>query len=32
VVKDTVRLVAGRFVTPADGRDLIEEAARADVP
>jgi alpha/beta hydrolase family protein len=32
VAKDTVRLVAGRFITAYDGLDLIREAAQADVP
>jgi hypothetical protein len=32
VVKDTARLVAGRYITGYDGLDLIREAAQADVP
>ena len=32
VVKDTARLVAGRYITAYDGLDLIREAAQADVP
>jgi hypothetical protein len=32
VVKDTARLVAGRFITADDGLDIIREAAQADVP
>jgi Alpha/beta hydrolase domain len=32
VVKDTVRLVAGRYITAYDGRDIIREAVQADVP
>jgi hypothetical protein len=32
VTLDVLRLVAGRFITVADGLDLIAEAARADVP
>jgi hypothetical protein len=32
VIKDTVRLVAGRYITRYDGLDIIREAARADVP
>jgi hypothetical protein len=32
VVKDTVRLVAERYITAYDGRDIIREAAQADVP
>jgi hypothetical protein len=32
VVKDTAKLVAGRFITGYDGLDLIREAAQEDVP
>jgi hypothetical protein len=32
VVKDTAKLVAGRYITAYDGLDLIREAAQADVP
>ena len=32
VTLDVLRLVAGRYITVADGLDLITEAARADVP
>ena len=32
VIKDTARLVAGRYITGYDGLDLIREAAQADVP
>jgi hypothetical protein len=32
VVRDTARLVAGRYVTAYDGLDLIREAAQAPVP
>ena len=32
VVKDTAKLVAGRYITGYDGLDLIREAAAADVP
>ena len=32
VVKDTARLVAGRYITAYDGLDLIREAAQKDVP
>jgi hypothetical protein len=32
VVKDTAKLVAGRFITADDGLELIREAAQADVP
>ena len=32
VVKDTARLVAGRFITADDGLELIREAAQANVP
>ena len=32
VVKDTARLVAGRYITAYDGLDLIREAAPANVP
>jgi hypothetical protein len=32
VVKDTARLVAGRYITYYDGLDIIREAAQADVP
>jgi hypothetical protein len=32
VIKDTARLVAGRYTTGYDGLDLIREAAQADVP
>jgi hypothetical protein len=32
VVKDVVRLVAGRYITAPDGTRLIEEAAHAEVP
>jgi hypothetical protein len=32
VVRDTARLVAGRYITGYDGLDLIREAAQADVP
>ena len=32
VVKDTARLVAGRYITGYDGLDLIREAAQKDVP
>jgi hypothetical protein len=32
VVKDTARLVAGRYITAYDGLDLIREAAQANVP
>jgi hypothetical protein len=32
VTLDVIRLVAGRYITVADGLDLIAEAARADVP
>ncbi|HEX6698550.1 MAG TPA: alpha/beta hydrolase domain-containing protein [Solirubrobacteraceae bacterium] len=32
VVKDTARLVAGRYITAYDGLDLIREAAQADIP
>jgi Alpha/beta hydrolase domain len=32
VVKDTARLVAGRYITGYDGLDLIREAAQANVP
>src|SRR4051812_14433996 len=32
VVKDTAKLVAGRYITADDGLDLIREAAQADVP
>jgi hypothetical protein len=32
VARDTVRLVAGRFITSYDGADLISEAVRAAVP
>ncbi|GAA2160062.1 alpha/beta hydrolase domain-containing protein [Actinomadura napierensis] len=32
VTRDTERLVAGRFLTRADGTEIIREAAHADVP
>jgi Alpha/beta hydrolase domain len=32
VVRDTVRLVRGRYITAADGLDIIREAAGAAVP
>jgi hypothetical protein len=32
VVKDTARLVAGRYITADDGLELIREAAQANVP
>jgi hypothetical protein len=32
VIRDTARLVAGRYITGYDGLDLIREAAQADVP
>jgi hypothetical protein len=32
VTLDVIRLVAGRYITAADGLELIAEAARADVP
>jgi hypothetical protein len=32
VVKDTARLVFGRYITAYDGLDIIREAARAPVP
>jgi hypothetical protein len=32
VVKDTARLVAGRYITGYDGLDIIREAAQANVP
>lgn len=32
VVKDTAKLVAGRYITAYDGLDLIREAAQANVP
>jgi len=32
VVKDTAKLVAGRYITVDDGLDIIREAAQADVP
>jgi hypothetical protein len=32
VIRDTARLVAGRYITRYDGLDIIREAARADVP
>jgi hypothetical protein len=32
VVKDTAKLVAGRYITGYDGIDLIREAAQANVP
>jgi hypothetical protein len=31
-VRDTVRLVRGRYITAADGLDIIREAAGAAVP
>jgi hypothetical protein len=32
VTEDTKTLVTGRFITPADGRGIIQEAAHANVP
>ena len=32
VVRDTARLVAGRYITGYDGLELIREAAQKDVP
>jgi hypothetical protein len=32
VVRDTLELVARRYITPYDGQQLIREAARADIP
>jgi hypothetical protein len=32
VIRDTVRLVAGRYITGYDGLELIREAVQADVP
>jgi alpha/beta hydrolase family protein len=32
VVRDTARLVAGRYITVPDGIEIVAEAARADVP
>ena len=32
VVRDTLELVARRYITPYDGQQLIREAARAHIP